>query len=79
MMPQPTQSGEVRRETGLAPPQDATARWTDAWRLVSGYWRSADWKFARFAFVTLFFFQIGAAFIMLRANRWQQQIFDANG
>lgn len=77
MMPQPTQSGEVRRETGLAPPQDATARWADAWRLVSGYWRSSDWKFAWFALVTLLFFQFGTAFIMLRANRWQQHFFDA--
>lgn len=77
MMPQPTQSGEVRRETGLAPPQDATARWRDAWRLVSGYWRSPDWKFAWFALITLLFFQFGTAFILLRTNQWQRQFFDA--
>lgn len=77
MMPQPTQSGEVRRETGLAPPQDATARWRDAWRLVSGYWTSPDWKFAWFALITLLFFQFGTAFILLRTNQWQRQFFDA--
>lgn len=77
MMPQPTQSGEVRRETGLAPPQAATARWADAWRLVSGYWRSSDWKFAWFALITLLFFQFGTAFILLRTNQWQRQFFDA--
>jgi putative ATP-binding cassette transporter len=76
MMPQPSQSGEVRRETGLSPPQSATARWRDAWRLVSGYWTSPDWKFAWFALLTLLFFQFGTAFILLRANRWQQQFFD---
>jgi len=76
MMPQPTQSGEVRRETGLAPPQAATARWRDAWRLVSSYWTSPDWKFAWFALIALLFFQFGTAFILLRANRWQQQFFD---
>lgn len=77
MMPQPTQSGEVRRETGLAPPQAATARWRDAWRLVSAYWRSPDWKFAWFALITLLFFQFGTAFILLRTNQWQRQFFDA--
>lgn len=77
MMPQPSQSGEVRRETGLAPPQSTTARWRDAWRLVRGYWTSSDWKFAWFALITLFFFQFGTAFILLRTNRWQRQFFDA--
>ncbi|MGO1303980.1 MAG: ABC transporter ATP-binding protein/permease, partial [Sphingomonas parapaucimobilis] len=67
MMPQPIQSGEVRRETGLAPPQDATVRWADAWRLVSGYWRSSDRKFAWVALIILFFVQFGTACIMLRA------------
>lgn len=76
MMPQPSQSGEVRRETGLAPPQSTRARWRDAWRLVSGYWTSPDWKFAWFALITLFVFQFGTAFILLRANRWQRQFFD---
>ena len=76
MMPQPSQGGEVRRETGLSPPQSATARWRHAWRLVSGYWTSPDWKFAWFALITLLFFQFGTAFILLRANRWQQQFFD---
>ena len=66
MMPQPSQSGEVRRETGLAPPQSTTARWRDAWRLVRGYWTSSDWKFAWFALITLFFFQFGTAFILPR-------------
>lgn len=77
MMPQPSQSGEVRRETGLASPQAATARWRDAWRLVRGYWRSPDWKFAWFALITLLFFQFGTAFILLRTNQWQRQFFDA--
>ncbi|WP_294235769.1 ABC transporter ATP-binding protein/permease [uncultured Sphingomonas sp.] len=77
MMPQPTQTGEVRRETGLAPPQAATARWRDAWRLVSRYWTSPDWKFAWFALVVLLFFQFGAAFILLRTNQWQRHFFDA--
>ena len=76
MMPQPSQSGEVCRETGLSPPQSATARLRHAWRLVSGYWTSPDWKFAWFALITLLFFQFGTAFILLRANRWQQQFFD---
>lgn len=77
MMPQPTQSGEVRRETGLAPPQSASARWRDAWRVVSAYWVSPDWKFAWFALITLLFFQFGTAFILLKANRWQQDFFDS--
>lgn len=75
-MPQPSQSGEVRRETGLAPPQSSQARWRDAWRLASGYWTSPDWKFAWFALITLFFFQFGTAFILLRTNQWQRQFFD---
>ncbi|WP_236672241.1 ABC transporter ATP-binding protein/permease [Croceicoccus sp. YJ47] len=45
--------------------------------MVSGYWVSSDWKFAWFALITLFFFQFGTAFILLRANRWQQEFFDS--
>lgn len=77
MIPQPTQSGEVRRETGLSAPQPAGSRWRHAWSLASGYWTSKDWKFAWAALIALLFFQFGTAFILLRANRWQQQAFDA--
>lgn len=76
MMPQPSQSGEVRRETGLTPPESNAARWRHAWSLVRGYWTSPDWKFAWFALIMLFFFQFGTAFILLRTNQWQRQFFD---
>lgn len=77
MMPQPSQSGEARRETGLTEPQPAGDRWRHAWSLFSGYWTSKDWKFAWFALVALLLFQFGTAYVLVRMNRWEQSFFDS--
>ncbi len=77
MIPQPTQSGEARREAGLAPAQSARARWRHAFGLVSVYWMSRDWKFAWSALVVLIAFQFGTTWIFVAANRWQQSFFDS--
>jgi putative ATP-binding cassette transporter len=77
MMPQPGQSGEARRETGLDDPQPAGDRWRHAWSLFSGYWTSNDWKFAWFALLALLLFQFGTAYVLVRMNRWEQSFFDS--
>ncbi|PTQ65011.1 putative ATP-binding cassette transporter [Sphingomonas sp. PP-CE-3G-477] len=77
MMPQPSQSGEARRETGLTDPQPAGDRWRHAWSMFSGYWTSKDWKFAWFALVALLLFQFGTAYVLVRMNRWEQSFFDS--
>ncbi len=77
MIPQPTQSGEVRREAGLADPQPAGLRWRHAWRLASSYWASKDWKFAWAALLTLLVLQFGTAYILVSANRWERSFFDS--
>jgi len=76
MMPQPTQSGEVRRETHLSPPQPAGERWRHAFRLVGAYWTSKDWKFAWFAVILLLGFQFGTTYLFVATNRWQQAFYD---
>ncbi len=77
MIPQPTHAGEVRRETGLDHPQPTGRRLRHAWRLVSGYWISGDWKFAWTALAVLLFFQFGAAYVLVAGNRWEQHFFDS--
>lgn len=77
MIPQPVQSGEARRESGLADPQRSGVRLRHAWSLFSGYWTSRDWKFAWFALFALLFFQFGAAYILVAANRWERDFFDS--
>ncbi|MGP7797004.1 ABC transporter ATP-binding protein/permease [Sphingomonas sp. CLY1604] len=77
MIPQPTKTGEVLREKGLAPPQPAGPRWRHAWRLISCYWASRDWKFAWFALIVLIISQFADAYLILALNRWQKNFFDS--
>ncbi len=77
MLPQPSQTGEVRQETGLAPPPPAAERWRHMFSLLKSYWTSKEWKFAWTALIIMMGFQFGTAYIFLAANRWERDFFDS--
>jgi vitamin B12/bleomycin/antimicrobial peptide transport system ATP-binding/permease protein len=76
MVPEPENVEETRRQAGLSPSQPVGARIAHAFRLLSRYFVSHEWKSAWALLIAYFAFNLIDVYFQLWFNRWDKKFYD---